>query len=503
MGLKQTAQDIVKSGNIRVWISEGGAEPGNIPSYKGLMKFSDPSWSFGDVEKIEGPDPDAYDSFVTLSEVVGTEEFPSFGIMGRYEIAKSALLDLARRKCQFDAMALIGTCRNPQDFNRGWDKIVHFYRSRITEYSIENFGAIGSDERAGSNESGTMSAYEFYERVRLVWSQVASSTVTRPITSLDVLDMRACGDCDIVSDGNSIVFAVMNPSGATPGTSPTVLFTQNKFVTTSTTTISSLLGNEAPIDSEIVGDYFVVISNVDNSLHYASWEDILSASETWTQVTTGFVAAKAPNAIVSVGPKHTWIVGNGGYVYFSSDPAAGVSVLDAGELTTENLNDVDAFGTNHVVAVGQNNALLVSYDGSKFALVVGPSATDNLTAVAIKRKNYWIVGNDDGEVWYTKNGGTTWTQTTGFPITLTNIRDIQFVTAANGFMAADITGTHSRVLATNDGGNSWYVMPEGTGTIPANDIIYQISAGVDPNYVYCGGMADDGTDGILLRLSPG
>ena len=64
-----------------------------------------------------------------------------------------------------------------------------------------------------------------------------------------------------------------------------------------------------------------------------------------------------------------------------------------------------------------------------------------------------------------------------------------------------------RILNTIDGGNSWYVAPEGVGSIPDNDQInslglcYKASPSVRANNVYAGGLGDDGSDGILLKLS--
>jgi photosystem II stability/assembly factor-like uncharacterized protein len=67
-------------------------------------------------------------------------------------------------------------------------------------------------------------------------------------------------------------------------------------------------------------------------------------------------------------------------------------------------------------------------------------------------------------------------------------------------MAHDTATPAGRVLRTVDGGQSWYVLPEGAGTIPANDTINAIAAcGEDVNVVYTGGLADNATDGILVK----
>jgi photosystem II stability/assembly factor-like uncharacterized protein len=124
----------------------------------------------------------------------------------------------------------------------------------------------------------------------------------------------------------------------------------------------------------------------------------------------------------------------------------------------------------------------------------------------MRGKDFWLVGNASGEYWYTRDAGVNWTQI-ALPVTATNVRDIKFATNSIGVMLVDIAGPAGRVLNTIDGGNSWYVAPEGTQSIPANDQLNQAAtcAGAAPsvaaNNFYFGGLADDASDGIILKLS--
>jgi hypothetical protein len=75
-------------------------------------------------------------------------------------------------------------------------------------------------------------------------------------------------------------------------------------------------------------------------------------------VATGFVATKTPNAIFSAGRAFTWIVANGGYIYFSSDVTAGVTVQTAGSVTVQNLDGIHGTDELNITAVGASNAVL-------------------------------------------------------------------------------------------------------------------------------------------------
>jgi len=62
------------------------------------------------------------------------------------------------------------------------------------------------------------------------------------------------------------------------------------------------------------------------------------------------------------------------------------------------------------------------------------------------------------------------------------------------------TGSAGRLFRTIDGGYSWYVLPEGTGSIPSNYQLNSIALCDDPNIVYAGGLETNSGDydGILI-----
>lgn len=497
--------EIDLSGYSRVWLIENLAAPGHVPQYQGLMKIGDPSWGRGDVTHVKVPSDVAYDEFEQAAEVKGQTDNPSFSLMGRYPMAISTMLNLTRRGCPMDVQAHLGKCRDPRDFNGGWDKVAIFERSYITNYAIENFGALGSDERGATNETGDLSARDWYEVTRLTFQEQAGTVVTREIISVDVCDRVLCGDCGETSDGCQKVLATQVASGATPGTSPAVVYSSDGGLTWAAVNISSLLGNENPSDSECVGGNFVVVSNTDEAIHYAKITDILLGTPTWNQMKTGFVFGQGPNAIVSADTDHTWMAADSGYIYFAADPTQSVSVQEAGNLTTQTLNDIDALDENIVVAVGNSNVVLATDNGGiTWRLITGPIAGGNLYSVVIKDQYTWLVGSSVGGVtgglWYTDDEGQTWTQIT-LPIAGARVDDIKFSTPSVGYLSLRVTGSYARILRTVSGGQSWYVLPEGPGTIPNNTRINQVAACSDANVVFGGGLASGGTDGIIVKAA--
>jgi len=210
------------------------------------------------------------------------------------------------------------------------------------------------------------------------------------------------------------------------------------------------------------------------------------------------VAGNGPLAIWNLKPGYTWIVGENGYVYFLSAPANPVVVQDAGVATLSNLNDVHAYDENYVLAVGDANAVIHTTDGQTWAAVVGPAALVNLTCCWMVNENIWWVGDAAGHLWYTLNAGGSWLEKL-FPGSGAGaVHDIEFVSRQVGYLAHATAAPLGRVLRTIDGGYSWYVLPEGIGVMPDNDRFNDLATCGDVNIVAAGGLAGNGTDGILV-----
>lgn len=104
-----------------------------------------------------------------------------------------------------------------------------------------------------------------------------------------------------------------------------------------------------------------------------------------------------------------------------------------------------------VMAVGHEGGCAISDDGgdSWRLLALGDSL---LTAAeVVSRKVLWV-GDEDGKVWVSVDGGETWENTLTYDGT---IHDIYFVTDEVGYMATAMDGGGARFLVTLDGGYSW------------------------------------------------
>lgn len=500
-----------KTQDTRLWLIENRAGPSHASEYEGCWKAGSISSPRGEPTIITCPDPVTAGRFKTVGKVPGDIGLPGLTITARYTEDISTLLSLLRVGCDVDLQIHIGACADHQDFVgtlSSGGKVLVLEAAQPGEWSVSDFGALEQGDQAPINEEMPFKGEQLYEIKAITYEEQASSEVVQEIIAILICDAINCGPCDNPSTGCNKVFALTITVGGSPGAAAEVIFTDDGGATWGDTEVDTLGADEDPDDMACVGSNLVVISNADDALHYAPKADILAGTEDWTRVATGFVAAGSPNAIISLSPRHTWVVGDGGYVYFTADPTAGVEVQNAGTVVTDDLKAIHGYDTENLVAVGDSNAVIVTRNGGDtWTEITGPSVGDNLLCVFMHGKNTWFIGNDAGELWYTVDGGTNWVQKTLPGQTLiTDIRDVKFSTPTVGWLAADTTSiAHpalGKIYRTIDGGYTWYVTPEGNTSLPANDRINEIATcDTDPNIIFAGGLGDDGADGIIVKGS--
>jgi hypothetical protein len=492
--------DPLLTGYSRVFLIEGGARPDHSAEYQSCARAGGADKSFGDVTSVECPDPSNYDQYITQANLRGAAGRATMDLVGRYfRDAASTMLYLANRGCRVDAQVHFGECTNPSAFNT-FEKILVLEDALFSNWSTGDLGAMDSEGRAAVDETGSISAADIYEVLTLNLTEQGQSIVTNEVVDVVICDTASCGECEIESTGCDYIYAVTVAAGGSPSTPADIVHTPDRGVNWYADDIDSLGVAEDPTAVACHGDYIVVSSNDSASLHYAlkSEVDTVGYDETWTEVATGIVAGGEPNDLWSYG-NWLFVVGDGGYIYAAeNDPTSGVSVLDAGSATSEDLRAVHAISDVLAVAVGDNGAIVYTTDRNSWA---APTASPvgggtRLNCVWMHSELVWVVGDSNGVIWYTTNRGETWTQIADFGAA---VYDIAFATDSVGYAAYATATPRGGIRRTYDGGNTWVILPEGTATIAANDRVNAVAACEhDVNFVVGVGLADDGSDGFIV-----
>lgn len=487
-----------KSAFSRVFLIEGQARPDHSPQYESCLKAGALDQAFGDVEKIECPDPDAYGKFVEIDSIQGAIERLTTSLTGRYAAdLASDLLRLAKARCAADVQVHFGACTDPREFNR-FTKAVILEGVKITNWGTEDLGALASDDNAKVDETADISAGEVYEVLPLNVQERGADVVTNPLVDVVICDSAGCGDCDTEGDGCQRIYAIAGSTGGSPGSAPDLVFSLDKGVTWDDDDIDSLAPSDSADAVACLTPYVVVVSHGADSISYKLKTSVDGGVwGGWVEITTGIVAAGSPMDAWSVGT-YMFVCGDGGYLYGTDDPTAGLTVLDAGGATTDDLKAIHAISDTFAVAVGANGAVVWTKDRVTWALAGVPVAA-TLISVWVKNEDEWFVGTAGGALYYTLDRGVTWHAITlpGGPYN--SIDAIAFSTKSVGYLTGVTAGPVAKMLRTFDGGHSWVVLPEGVGTIPVTHSLDAIAAcEYDPNFVVSVGLNEGGVDGVIL-----
>jgi photosystem II stability/assembly factor-like uncharacterized protein len=487
-----------KNAYSRVFLIKRRARGDHAPSFQSCLIAGSVEQAFGDIERIECPDPDEYGGFIEVGTIRGAEERPTTSLTGRYasDIA-SELLQLAKIKCASDVQIHFGSCEDPSDFNN-FSKAIVLEEAFLTNVSTEELGAIESGGQAAINESADLAAKSWYEVLPLTFSERAGSVVTVEVVDITFADKIGCGECEDEGDGCEKIYGITVTAGGSPGTPADCVYSLDGGTTWYAEDIDGLAANDGSAIA-VIGTYVVGFSNASESLLYLLKSELNGTGPegTWTEVATGFVASSGPNDAWSVGTK-AFIVGDGGYIYATEDPTAGVTVLDAGVATAQDLSAVHALSKEMAVAVGAAGAVVYTLDGTTWTAVTAPAA-EVLQAVWMKSKKEWWVGSASGNLWYTTDSGATWTAKSFSGSGAGSVHDIAFATDSVAYLSHSTATPAGRILRSYDGGYTWNVLPEGSGTLPANDQVTALAACEnDPNIIVGAGLGDDGTDGYIV-----
>lgn len=485
----------------RVFIIEGRASPIHKPAYETCMRMTGLSQGFGDIEKVECPDPYRYGSFIEVAQIRGANERVTTTIEGRFMAdIKSTLLALSAKGCPSDIQLHVGKCQDASIFEE-FSKAIILEDVYITNYGTDDLGALESGDNAKVNETADISARTVYEITPIAYGSKAGDILLNEAVDVVICDTASCGECEDSSSGCDKIYAVTVGSGGSPTTIPDILYSPDKGVTWYSWDINTLTGSLDPDHLACMGNYVLLTSVDGKGLSYALKSDFKSLiAPTWTLVTAGYTNGY-PKAIYSDG-NVAFIGGTNGYIYYIEDPAAVPTILDAGTLFFTNWNRAHGIGREFVVMVGDNGTIAYTSNGSTFAAANSPVGIGvNLTAVWVKSESEWWVGTSTGKLYYTTNGGTTWTEKTFSGSGAGAIYDLKFSTSSVGYLAHASATPRGRILRTFNGGYSWKLTPEASGVnIPTNQRIDAIAVcASDPNFVCAVGLGGAaGTDGILL-----
>lgn len=459
---KLTADEVETQQHKRAYLQWGGPRPNNPVAFAGqdgqyltITGVSKPE--AGGFDPIWAPDPSSAKRFKLIGRMASPPDLAGATITF-YE--KHGLLPRQLfNNCPFNVYEVSGVCQDLSDLYNGvTDYLLVYSLGMVADKSLGDRVTMDSDELIADELTLTLS--DIYPVGPLGFGDNALTLVDREVLDVIYGTRSLCGDCGPENDGSKWIYAITRSSGGSPGLPSEVIYTTDGGANWNQVTITGIGATEDPCKILIVGSKLVVVSPTAGSAtsggyYWAEIDPDTGIPGTWTKVTSGFVTSAQPRSGCVLSPREVFFCGDAGYIYKATDITSGVTVINAGVATTNNLTRIKAV-EDAIVSVGASGTVIRSINrGATFATTTAAPTVSGLQALELfSQKRFWV-GSVNGYIWYTLDGGKTWTRK-GFSGEGTGqVFDLLFPTEEIGYMLHGNATPTARLFFTLDGGMTW------------------------------------------------
>ncbi|MCA9980760.1 MAG: hypothetical protein KDD89_08005, partial [Anaerolineales bacterium] len=450
---KPTADEVKTSKHLRFFYQKDGASPYAPVAYAGaegqyitIEEVANPK--SGGISPINVHDPNQIGKYKRVGRQIDAPDFPTATVqfMQLHGGVPIQLYNLA--DCPVTFYQVTGKCQDLSDFSRSnYDYVKILSDGEATDQS-EGGASFDSDEAIMDSPSFTFGAA--YTVGALNFGEEAATAVTLPVVDVTYGSNIECGACGPQDDGTQLIYALVSADTGTPAV---VVWSNDGGATWTSATITGAADTDIPQAIAVVGQKLAVLTNdgTDSSIWYTNLDTLTGAPGAFVEVQTGFVSSNVANDMVVESPRAIWFAGDNGYIYKSSNISQGVTVSDAGDATSDDLNRVDA-RDGVVLLAGAGGTVVYSLtNGDNWQVTANDAGASALTAVSVVSANLWMVGSGT-TVYYTRSrGAKAWDSAV---ISSGTINDIQFVTNEVGYILATESGA-GVVYETISGGSQW------------------------------------------------
>jgi hypothetical protein len=497
------SDELIKNGNVRTFAQYGGAGTkkyfyGDGTQYNFIESPEIPT--NGSIDPIYMPSPRRANRYELVGRQIGAPSLP------KAKITFSEKWDgiprmLMAPKCPMNFYEVHSRCGDFSDFNRGWEGYINIYSQFMPTDTIDlgNRNNQTADEMLmdGVNFTGVA----LYPVGQLSFGEEATTQVVMEVIDAVYGTQIQCSNCGVPNDGSQFIYAVTRANVGSPSAPGQLVYTLDGGDTWNTSLITGIGTTNSPTLIDIAGNVLFVAAG--SSLFYTVLNSTTGAPSTWSSLTTPAaftdVYVRSANEIYFVGTGST-------NIYRTTDITIAASSIDYG--SSANLHRITGYDST-IIATGNSGTVRYSTNaGVTWTNAVAPAAS--LTHAVAARRGYWIVGNNAGNVYVSRDNGNSWTLVQ-FPNYGTgSVTDIVMVTNEVIWIAQNVSNV-AYLATTMDGGDTWASNSTGSMRIvnfPTFQSISRMAAPIDAdaavaaNYLTLGGLATGGGDGFLISASP-
>lgn len=443
--------------------------PNTQPVWLGCHQMGDVERPRGDVEPIYCPDPAAPNTYQTKGAIQGAAGSTTFSI----ETDVTDELDyLENLNCPIPVYVNMVKASRMDLFTNA-DRTFILPGSRITSEGLSGLTARTPDDNARSTQSYDFSAESLFRFIALELSK-QTTTETENLNDISFCNSASCRtDEDPAQLSCQTGFIACD---AASGVTANILTTTNGS-TWAATSADPFAADEHAIAVECfetARDTTRVVvargsTDASNPPEIAYSDD---SGATWTAVDVGsdngeFV--QYPHALFARDRNAIWLGTDQGVIYKSEDAAVSWTQVDDGTtLSAEGVNAIHFIDADVGFVVGDANTVARSLDGgASWSAITGPAGATVLNCVYCHDRNRVWVGTAAGTLYYSNNGGTSWSQRSITGSGVGQVKDVKFMNEYIGYLLKDVAtpaNGGNTMQYTIDGGYTWVSM-----TTPDND----------------------------------
>lgn len=493
-----TDSEILYAGMGSIWAQPNG--PNTRPLYLGCHQLGDVEEPGGDLTRVFCPDPAAMGRFKVVGSYQGEPGVPTFTI----ETPMGKTRDyLERWPCPGNIIVNKASCGR-RDLYTNYDRSSVYFRAVRTGRTES-----GLASRRPGDETESMQSFPFSMEQKI--DAFALTTARQTIAALgDLLAIhfpeveRCAGDCGPAKERGSLGVVVGTIIAGSVTSSAMIYFTGDGGATwNAPATDPFAAGEDVSAVTSIEIDrntrrYIVARGTTDpgNPAEVAYSDD---GGDTWTPVELGATEdlyVVRAQGLFRLDAYNIWCVTTAGHIFYSEDGGVTWAEQEDGTLTAEALHCVQFASVRVGYVAGANNALLKTEDGGiSWTELVGPAGKGAaaILAMAVVTKNRVFIGYDDGDLYYTEDGGETWLERQYGGSGVGEVTGLRFVNQMVGFLTHDTDAPVGQVYRTRDGGYTWELT-----ALPTNDGVNDIWP-VDENLAFVAGNVE-GTTGFVGKV---
>jgi len=456
-----------------IWLQPDG--PNTQPYYLGCHTLGEIGRSRGDANLVLIPDVEHPNKFIPLD--IYSSGGPSPVETSIQSVLRSSADWLEVVDCPVPIYVHQVLCGRKDVFDN-WDRTVILDKAMITNDTMSSVAIMTPDDQDRSMQSFDVAAKTMHRVFPMATGkQNIVSVVGQIALTVAFSGSRKCyGQCGNIhsacQDGYIGVTGLV-------GSPTNVYYTDDAglvWYPTATNPFQSHEDVSGIVDVQIAKNSFRVIAarGVLDGLNPAEIGYSDDRGATWTNVDVGSVngqyAIGRGNPMFAWNSSNIWLVTTGGYIYFSDDAGLTWTAQESGATTTQDLYAVHFSSDKVGYAVGANNTILKTTDGENWSSITAPPAEtlNTVQAVfALDRNRVWI-GYDNGNLYFTNDGGDSWFERS-YPGSATGeIQSIKFCNDYVGYITHISTGgTVGSLFRTINGGWTWVTqsLPPGVGPL--------------------------------------